>query len=65
MTAKPFGEWTVAQTEGLLLHCLQEQDVKGAGLCMRLLAVKDPERAEELRQVLLAGLAIAAEGVDE
>ena len=54
-------EFPMSVLEPLLLACLEAQDVKGVNAVITAMAVRDPHRAEELRQAILAGCAIAME----
>ncbi len=51
--------------ERLLLACLEAQDVKGVAAVITAMAVRDPHRAEEVRQACLVGASIAMRRGDE
>lgn len=52
-------EMTVESVTQLLHICLEKQDIEGVGHCLRWIAVRDPQRADHLRNLMLLGLDIA------
>jgi hypothetical protein len=52
-------EFPMPLLEQLLLACLNKQDVKGVAAVIGAMAVRDPKRAEELRQTILLGCDVA------
>lgn len=55
-------EWaaslTVADVDTILNRSVQERDFKGLSAALHLMAVKDPHRAEEWRDMLRLGVAL-------
>ena len=54
-------EFPMPVLERLLTACLEAQDVKGVAAVIGAMAVRDPHRAEDLRQAILLGCTIAQE----
>jgi hypothetical protein len=52
-------EFSVEDIEKGIHHALRAQDVQAIPGLLKLMALQDPERAEELRQTMLLGVTIA------
>ena len=53
---------TVAQWSAMITNALKAHDVKGVAALVRGMAIYHPHEAEEIRQTLLLGTAIASRG---
>lgn len=51
-------DWTVEELEDIVLTCVQRGDTEGIRAALTVMATKDPRRAEELLDVMRAGLVV-------